>query len=41
MDHVPRLINGLDVGNVNVWEVPGYRTEMTPFGGDQAIWARL
>ncbi|WP_407185250.1 phosphonoacetaldehyde dehydrogenase [Bradyrhizobium centrosematis] len=33
IDQVTRLINGLDVGNVNVWEVPGYRTEMTPFGG--------
>ncbi|MBB4376354.1 phosphonoacetaldehyde dehydrogenase [Bradyrhizobium sp. SBR1B] len=33
IDHITRLINGLDVGSVNVWEVPGYRTEMTPFGG--------
>ncbi|WP_253075688.1 MULTISPECIES: aldehyde dehydrogenase family protein [unclassified Bradyrhizobium] len=33
IDHVTRLINGLDVGSVNVWEVPCYRTEMTPFGG--------
>jgi hypothetical protein len=23
----------LDVGTVNVWEVPGYRIEMSPFGG--------
>ncbi|WP_456739056.1 aldehyde dehydrogenase family protein [Bradyrhizobium sp. USDA 4471] len=22
IDHVTRLINGLDVGSVNVWEVP-------------------
>ncbi len=26
-------INGLDVGTVNVWEQPGYRIEMSPFGG--------
>ena len=26
-------IEGLDVGTVNVWEAPGYRTEMSPFGG--------
>ena len=23
----------LEVGTVNVWEVPGYRIEMSPFGG--------
>ena len=22
-----------DVGKVNIWEVPGYRIEMSPFGG--------
>ena len=22
-----------DVGTVNIWEVPGYRIEMSPFGG--------
>ncbi|WP_315716403.1 MULTISPECIES: phosphonoacetaldehyde dehydrogenase [unclassified Bradyrhizobium] len=33
LDHVTRLIEGLAVGSVNVWEVPGYRTELTPFGG--------
>ncbi|MCB1385612.1 MAG: phosphonoacetaldehyde dehydrogenase [Nitratireductor sp.] len=27
------FINGLDVGTVNVWEQPGYRIEMSPFGG--------
>ncbi len=27
------FISGLRVGNVNLWEVPGYRTEMSPFGG--------
>jgi phosphonoacetaldehyde dehydrogenase len=26
-------IQGLRVGTVNIWEVPGYRTEMSPFGG--------
>ncbi|MDZ4309516.1 MAG: phosphonoacetaldehyde dehydrogenase [Cypionkella sp.] len=26
-------IKGLVVGTVNVWEVPGYRIEMSPFGG--------
>ncbi|MGC8469515.1 MAG: phosphonoacetaldehyde dehydrogenase [Acetobacteraceae bacterium] len=33
LDHITRFIHGLDVGTVNVWEVPGYRTEMSPFGG--------
>ena len=28
-----RFITGLNVGTVNIWEVPGYRTEMSPFGG--------
>lgn len=26
-------IQGLQVGTVNIWEVPGYRIEMSPFGG--------
>nr|WP_306265612.1 phosphonoacetaldehyde dehydrogenase [Pararhizobium sp. IMCC3301] len=26
-------INGLEVGTVNIWEQPGYRIEMSPFGG--------
>lgn len=26
-------IDGLDVGTVNIWEQPGYRIEMSPFGG--------
>lgn len=26
-------VDGLVVGTVNIWEVPGYRTEMSPFGG--------
>ena len=28
-----RFISGLQVGTVNIWEVPGYRIEMSPFGG--------
>lgn len=28
-----RYISGLKVGTVNIWEVPGYRIEMSPFGG--------
>ncbi|MEM7222276.1 MAG: phosphonoacetaldehyde dehydrogenase [Pseudomonadota bacterium] len=31
--HINRLIHELKTGTVNVWEVPGYRTEMSPFGG--------
>jgi len=26
-------IQNLNVGTVNIWEVPGYRIEMSPFGG--------
>lgn len=33
LDYITRFVTGLDVGTVNVWEVPGYRTEMSPFGG--------
>lgn len=33
MDYVTRLANELVVGTVNLWEVPGYRIELTPFGG--------
>ncbi|MFX1674832.1 phosphonoacetaldehyde dehydrogenase [Paraburkholderia sp. A2WS-5] len=33
LDYTTRFIRELDVGTVNVWEVPGYRTEMSPFGG--------
>jgi phosphonoacetaldehyde dehydrogenase len=33
LDYVTRFIAELEVGTVNVWEVPGYRTEMSPFGG--------
>ena len=28
-----KYIQNLNVGTVNIWEVPGYRTEMSPFGG--------
>ena len=28
-----KYIKFLDVGTVNIWEVPGYRIEMSPFGG--------
>ena len=28
-----RYIAGLEVGTVNIWEVPGFRIEMSPFGG--------
>lgn len=33
LDYAMRFIEELKVGTVNVWEVPGYRTEMSPFGG--------
>ncbi|MFI4888943.1 MAG: phosphonoacetaldehyde dehydrogenase [Steroidobacterales bacterium] len=33
MDLITRFIQALNVGSVNVREVPGYRLEMTPFGG--------
>jgi len=32
-DYIQRFIAELQTGTVNVWEVPGYRTEMSPFGG--------
>tara|TARA_Y100000741_G_C18230239_1_gene549487 strand:- start:55 stop:1491 length:1437 start_codon:yes stop_codon:yes gene_type:complete len=28
-----KYIQNLSVGTVNIWEVPGYRIEMSPFGG--------
>jgi len=28
-----KYIQNLKVGTVNIWEVPGYRTEISPFGG--------
>ena len=33
LDYITRFINELEVGTVNVWEVPGYRIELSPFGG--------
>ena len=33
LDYITRFVNELEVGTVNIWEVPGYRIEMTPFGG--------
>ena len=33
MDDIIRFINEIDTGTVNIWEVPGYRIEMSPFGG--------
>ena len=32
-DYISRFIRDLEVGTVNIWEVPGYRIEMSPFGG--------
>ena len=33
IDHITKFVNELEVGTVNIWEVPGYRIEMSPFGG--------
>ncbi len=33
LDDIMRFVRELEVGSVNVWEVPGYRLEITPFGG--------
>ncbi len=33
MDVIMRFVNELHMGTVNVREVPGYRLELTPFGG--------
>ena len=33
LDYVNRFVAELEVGTVNVREVPGYRLELTPFGG--------
>ena len=33
MDYITRFVRELEVGSVNVREVPGYRLELTPFGG--------
>jgi putative phosphonoacetaldehyde dehydrogenase len=32
-DYIQRFVAELEVGTVNLWEVPGYRIEMSPFGG--------
>jgi aldehyde dehydrogenase (NAD+) len=32
-DYITRFVAELEVGSVNVREVPGYRLELTPFGG--------
>jgi putative phosphonoacetaldehyde dehydrogenase len=33
LDYITKLVAELHVGSVNVREVPGYRLELTPFGG--------
>ena len=33
LDYITRFVNGLHVGTVNIWDVPGFRIEMSPFGG--------
>jgi aldehyde dehydrogenase (NAD+) len=33
LDDITRFVRELNVGSVNVREVPGYRLELTPFGG--------
>ncbi|MEZ5812153.1 MAG: phosphonoacetaldehyde dehydrogenase [Rhizobiaceae bacterium] len=33
LGRVTKYVDGLDVGTVNIWEQPGYRIEMSPFGG--------
>ncbi len=33
VDYVTKFVSAFNVGSVNVWEVPGYRLESTPFGG--------
>ena len=33
VDYVTKFVAELNVGTVNIWEVPGYRLESTPFGG--------
>jgi putative phosphonoacetaldehyde dehydrogenase len=33
LDWITKLSKELNVGSVNVWEVPGFRIELTPFGG--------
>ena len=33
LEYITQFIEQLRVGTVNVWEVPGFRIEMSPFGG--------
>jgi len=33
LDYITRCVTELNVGTVNVREIPGYRLELTPFGG--------
>ncbi len=33
LNRITAYVDGLDVGTVNIWEQPGYRIEMSPFGG--------
>lgn len=33
LDYITRFVRELNMGSVNVREVPGYRLELTPFGG--------
>jgi len=33
LDYITRFVTELNVGSVNIREVPGYRLELTPFGG--------
>src|SRR5699024_6483010 len=33
LDYINRFVEELRTGSVNVWEAPGYRIEMSPFGG--------
>ena len=42
LDDIMRFVKELHVGSVNIWEVPGYRLEVTPFGGikDSGIGAK-
>ena len=32
-DYITRFVSELKTGTVNIWGVPGYRIEMSPFGG--------
>ena len=41
LDYITRFVNELEVGTVNIWEVPGYRIEMSPFGGIKDFGPRL